>query len=370
MYKILWLSPNFNHYKARFLNHFADHSECLLTVIAGTGRGSKEGDKELRSKKWIFNLKNLEVSKKNFGTSLVVQKKIDEIFSVYDWVLIPAEKKNLPLFLFSLKLRRKHKKVKLFSYNHPVLKSGRGKPSLIDKSLTWFFYYQLDRVIFYTEESCHWAVKNNYLNRKKAFWANNTIDTNEVKKFYDFSFPPENNLRILFIGRLIPSKKIGVLLEYYSELKEGLKKHGKNLKLDIIGNGPDANLIEIAGKNDKDINWYGTLVDEHRIAPIMANASFVFVPGHSGLSINHAFAYGRPYFTLKSRDHAPEIDYLQTGRNGMILGGIKSENIKLLTDVLLDRNKLEDFCLEAKKSGEYLSVENWREQFFKSLSHE
>ena len=38
MTRILWLSPNFNHYKARFLNHLANADGIELTLLTESGR--------------------------------------------------------------------------------------------------------------------------------------------------------------------------------------------------------------------------------------------------------------------------------------------------------------------------------------------
>jgi hypothetical protein len=52
MLKILWLAPNFNHYKARFLNHLATENDVSLTILSGTGR-DQMGDHELEED-WNF----------------------------------------------------------------------------------------------------------------------------------------------------------------------------------------------------------------------------------------------------------------------------------------------------------------------------
>ena len=80
-------------------------------------------------------------------------------------------------------------------------------------------------------------------------------------------------------------------------------------------------VVKTALKSDTSINWHGTLIDEADIAPIMKNASLVFIPGHSGLSVNHAFSYGRPYITLQGPSHAPELEYLDENKNGFVLDG-------------------------------------------------
>lgn len=366
MLKILWLSPNFNHYKARFLNHLASEKEIDLTVICGVA--SKDlGHEEIESE-WKFNLQKIDVKKANFGMSATVRKELKTQFKDYDWILIPAEKKNIFLFLYALYLRNLKKNVntRLFSYNHPILKSKNGVSRFSDKLITKFFNRRLNRVIYYTKESHEWAINNKLIDNKKAFWANNTIDNTEINKNYTFKLPPEDEFRMLFIGRLIASKRLDCLFRYFMALEKDIP----NLKLDIIGDGPERSMVDSNVKKSKNIKWYGTLINEAEIAPIMTKVSFVFVPGHSGLSINHAFAYGRPYLTTKVAKHAPELDYLSPGENGYILEGDLDKDIQIIKELIFDRVKLEQFCINAKQKGEELSVENWVKQVKNSLLHE
>ena len=358
MTKILWLSPTFNHYKARFLNHLAAAEEIELTLLAGAGRNENK-NKEVDDN-WSFEVIQTNVLKSKFGFSSQIRKLLSIEFKKHDWVLIPAEKKNLPLFLFALVLQFFHKKTKLISYNHPVLKSGEGKISFLDKQITKFFYKKLDRVIFYTKESCEWAVQNKFIHSKKAFWANNTVDDIEINKNYQFEFPSVNTFNILFIGRLIPSKKVGLLLRYFTELQNQML--GTDLNLEIIGDGMDSNLIQNAQIGNNKIKWHGTMTDEFDIAPIMKRTNFVFVPGLSGLSINHAFAYGRPYFTLKSKEHGPEIAYLRDNENGYILPGDINDDVEKIKSFLLNKEKMSAFSLSAIEKSKEISVDKWVEK--------
>lgn len=368
--KILWLAPTFNHYKARFLDYFASENEIELTILSGTGRGKDQGDLEV-DKSWKFRHILVPVSKKEFGSSSIVRSHLKAIFRDFDWILIPAEKKNIPLLIFALALRFKNKNiVKLFSYNHPLFKSGNGNSTLVDTILTRLFYSYLDRVVFYTHKSQIKAIENKYIKAPKAFWANNTIDTLEVQKHYSFEYPPLDDLRILFIGRLIPSKKTEVLLDYYNSLKSILKKEGKSLKLEIIGDGPDAVLVKKAQIEDADILWHGSLVDEKLISPIMKRASIIFLPGLSGLSINHSFSYGRPFITIKSDGHGPEINYLKDGINGYILTGEKDKDMEVFKHLFGNRFGLEKLSLGARETGSQLSVTNWVYQMKSALLHE
>jgi len=358
MTKILWLSPTFNHYKARFLNHLAAAEGIELTLLAGAGRN--ENKNKGVDDNWSFKVIQTNVPKSKFGFSSQIRKLLSIEFKKHDWVLIPAEKKNLPLFLFALVLQFFRKKTKLISYNHPVLKSGEGKISFLDKQITKFFYKKLDRVIFYTKESCEWAVQNNYIRVKKAFWANNTVDDIEINKNYQFEFPSVDTFNILFIGRLIPSKKVGVLLHYFQELQNQMNE--TDLILEIIGDGMDSNLIQNAQIGNNKIKWHGTLTDEFDIAPIMKRTNFVFVPGLSGLSINHAFAYGRPYFTLQSKGHGPEIAYLKDNENGYVLSGDINDDVEKIKSFLLNKEKMSAFSLSAIEKSKEISVHKWVEK--------
>jgi glycosyltransferase involved in cell wall biosynthesis len=156
------------------------------------------------------------------------------------------------------------------------------------------------------------------------------------------------------------------LIKYYNSLKQSQQK----LKLEIIGDGPESYIVKEALKNDSDIFWHGTIVDEEEIAPIMSRASLVFIPGLSGLSINHAFAYGKPYLTLKADKHGPEISYLVDGENGYILEDNLEEDVKKITQLLEDRNQLIRYSEYAKLKSEYLSVQNWVKQLKSSLLDE
>ena len=102
----------------------------------------------------------------------------------------------------------------------------------------------------------------------------------------------------------------------------------------------------------------------------MKKASLVFIPGHSGLSTNHAFAYGRPYVTLEGPSHAPELEYIEEGNNGFVLKEDVDANVSKIENLLVNRGVLEQFCENAKLKGMDLSVQNWVQQIKTSLLDE
>lgn len=358
MIKILWLAPIFNHYKARFLNHLANTENVELSVLSGSGREGS-GDEELDGD-WNFETIRVNVPKSKFGLSKDVRRTLRFNFERFDWILIPAEKKNLPLFIYALFLRRQYKDTKLFSYNHQFTKPKKGNVKPFDLFITRFLFKQLDCVIFYTEDICKKAIQSKLVSSEKAYWANNTIDSFEVDKFYDFVLPPKKTITILFIGRLIPIKRVEDLILFFENLSQ---KYIGKFALEIIGDGPQNHIVKKAIKKNSNIVWHGTLVDEAKIAPIMKRASLVFIPGLAGLSINHAFAYGRPYATFVADRHGPEISYLEHGKNGFIL----DNDITVLEEFLNNEENIDVFCKFAYQTSKSLSVNRWIEQILSAL---
>ena len=65
MIKILWLSPNFNHYKARFLNHFAKDNGIDLTLLTGIANKTV-GEIEI-NENWSFKQIKTNIKKNKFN---------------------------------------------------------------------------------------------------------------------------------------------------------------------------------------------------------------------------------------------------------------------------------------------------------------
>jgi glycosyltransferase involved in cell wall biosynthesis len=357
MKKVLWLSPMLNHYKARFLSHLHKDYPLDITVMAGSGR-TDQGDFQWKEET-AFKLIRIPVEKRKFGMAALVRNEVGAIFNEFDWIMIPKEHKNLPLFLYLMWLRNKHASkgnhTRLFSYNHPIVMEGPQKAGPFSMLVDRFFYLNLDKVVFYTESAYRRMVSRSFIAPEKASFANNTIDTSEIDRCYEFCYPDPEQPTILFIGRLISNKKLPVLISYYQALKS--KPALKKLKLIVIGDGPESSVVKNAAQADADIEWKGTITDEERIAPSMAKASLVFIPGHTGLSVNHALCYGRPIFTLGGQHQPPEIDYINSGENGLILNGTDQENVNAIASLLVNfAPEIYDSCY---KVGRSLSVDSW-----------
>jgi glycosyltransferase involved in cell wall biosynthesis len=281
-----------------------------------------------------------------------------------DIVNIPVERKYAPvvLFLFVLKLIFGFR---LVSYCHPAVHSRGKRPTKLDLAVTRLVFRLFDRIIFYNERNMKWALSHRLLRRCQATFANNTLDTKSIWEGYSFEVNRSVPIRLLFIGRLIPSKRLDVLFDYFRALRVELP----GLELSIIGSGPEQRWVNMMSANCDGVTWAGAITDEKQIARYMRQSHAVFLPGDSGLAIVHAFSYGKPFITIDAGEerHGPEIEYLLDGVNGLRLQNSKAENLKRIISMLTEPVAYEAACRSAFQTGESLRVENWCERFYGAL---
>jgi len=92
------------------------------------------------------------------------------------------------------------------------------------------------------------------------------------------------------------------------------------------------------------------------------------VPGHVGLGINQAFHWGLPVIT-EACHQPPEIQYLQSGRNGFI---VPDNNLVALREtilLLLDDDRLRaGFARNAKADiAQHASIEGMFQSFARAV---
>ena len=353
---VLWIAPNFNHYKKRFLSRLVEDGQIELQLLTGKTprKEGHMGDESLSP----YKVSEVNATKRFFPYHPKPFYKVLKYTMQRGEksILMPLEKKLLPLILW-IRFLHLFRKFNLVSYNHPVMRSRKGV--ITEKDLRWtkwlFGFY--DRIVFYTEQGRDWAVAEELLPLAKAYYANNTLDTDQIWQNSQFEINTNMPIRILFIGRLIESKRVDLLLEYFFKLKQEIP----NIELTIIGDGPKASRIRNAVSNDSKIKWCGAIIEESLIAKEMQSAHAVFIPGEAGLSVVHAFAYGKPYFALDlpNQTHGPEIDYLVDDGNGLLLAEDMRENVKRMTEVLNNSEVYGNMCECAFTSAKNLSIDKW-----------
>lgn len=145
-------------------------------------------------------------------------------------------------------------------------------------------------------------------------WKNNNDMLEKFKKDHDIA----DSFNLIYIGRIYPANNLELLIEALSICKKRIK----NLKLIIIG-GCNAyvdslKILAIKLRVDKNIIWVGEVYEECQIAPWMISSHLFCYPANIGLSIMHAFGYGKP--VIVNDDYAsqnPEIWAFNNKINGL-----------------------------------------------------
>lgn len=122
---------------------------------------------------------------------------------------------------------------------------------------------------------------------------------------------------ILYVGRLVKAKKVGLLLEGYRHAREvGLLD--PSIRLVFVGDGDErfalkarveqcgfGNVVEFKGH----ISDVGTLREQYRKAACSVS------PGYVGLSATQSFSFGIPMLIAQGEFHSPEIEACREGMN-------------------------------------------------------
>jgi glycosyltransferase involved in cell wall biosynthesis len=173
--------------------------------------------------------------------------------------------------------------------------------------------HQADALIFYSNKG-----RDDFLrlgvSKDKLFVAHNSIDVDEIRAQAQKVQAVRTD--ILFIGRLIPGKKVDLLIHGYSRAQRNLPK---GTRLIIIGDGPQRSqlesLVSELGITEK-VDFVGEKTQEAELASYFARSAVSVSPGCIGLSAVHSLAYGVPLLIADKEPHGPEIEAFEAGKNG------------------------------------------------------
>jgi glycosyltransferase involved in cell wall biosynthesis len=266
-----------------------------------------------------------------FGSSPTrVLQNIIKPLNKYKPEVVISEGSPSFLSLWILMLLKSLYDYKLIVWTHGIKNNEVHKPfSSRASKLALKIMKKADAVILYSDERK--IILEKYINHpEKLFVANNTLDTAQYELLLN-KFDEQGKVSIkqelgwnarcnlIFIGRLLTSKRLDVLIDAFKLLPETTDVH-----LHIIGDGPDKEKLEKEAAKDARIKLYGALYDDEITGKYLYASDIMIMPGYVGLSVIHAFAYGCPVISCKTNEttgpfHSPEIEYLKEDLNGYLL---------------------------------------------------
>ena len=146
--------------------------------------------------------------------------------------------------------------------------------------------------------------------------------------------------KILFVGRLQPRKRVDMLIEVYSTLKDRF-----GAELVIVGDGPDLPRLQgLARSLDSDIRFTGHL-EGRALEQEFKQADLFVLPGTGGLAVQQAMSFALPLIVA---DGDGTQDDLVTPSNGWIVKPADRDDLaKKLGTALQDRGKLVEMGQES-----------------------
>lgn len=164
----------------------------------------------------------------------------------------------------------------------------------------------------------------------------------------------------LYLGALYKDKRIDFLIEAAKRIRTRVP----DFELVVVGAGPEAHHVEQAAAEHSFIHALGPLFGRDK-AVALKNATTCLLPGAVGLAILDTFAAGCPLITTNAPGHGPEINYLDTGENGVLVDQPNSLDAysDAVVRVMTDEQDLEHLKAGARKSADLYSIENMARHF-------
>jgi glycosyltransferase involved in cell wall biosynthesis len=157
----------------------------------------------------------------------------------------------------------------------------------------------------------------------------------------------------LYCGSLYREKRVPLLLEIGEHMAECLPE----FRLVVVGGGSEAKLVEEFGRTRRWLRYTGPLFGRDK-AVCFRMAEVFINPGGVGVGIIDSFAADLPMLTCKDALHGPEIEYLESGGNGLIIDGDAKAFAQAAVDLLCDSARLARLAQGASRAGKRYTVEN------------
>ena len=277
----------------------------------------------------------------------------------------------LPMFMFNLPVRLavKRLKIKLIFKSIPFrlktygdcLENIRTSPGAVNISRTltrpllkipWLLrllrmagleYQRLsfqlpDAHVNYIKDACR--IYGSYgVPRERLFVTYNSPDTDhlfQVRLKIEKEPPilPPSNCRLVHVGRLVPSKKTGMLIRAFADVKSRFH----DAELLVIGDGPEHSRLWTLAQDLKisaSVKFLGGIYDPLVLGKYLKASTAYVLAGMGGLSINDAMIFGLP--VICSVCDGTEKVLVRDGVNGLLFeDGNRDDLVKKILSILDD----------------------------------
>ena len=129
-------------------------------------------------------------------------------------------------------------------------------------------------------------------------------------------FQDSRNPLLLWVGRLLPTKRLEMLLEAGRQLID----RGQIVNILFVGAGPVESELKAETQRlglEDHVRFYGACFSEEQLGLLISAADLCVAPGIIGLSCIHSLVYGTPVITQSDSDYqGPEFEAIIPGETG------------------------------------------------------
>lgn len=319
-----------------------------------------------------------EVQKKDTGFIDWGHQVKTKYFTVFgktlSWVPLPKELKNSKLIIitqensilsnYQIMLTRSADR-KIAYWGHGANFQSKRSDSLSEKLKRKLNRY-VDWWFAYTHISVG-LVKQTNFPYEKITNLENAIDVSSLKKDILFAEKKLGNVSYgyngIYIGSLYKEKRLDFLLKSAIQIR----KRVSEFQLTLIGDGPDAELVENFCKENSWCKYVG-FQDSEGKAFYLSQADIMLNPGLVGLGILDSFAAGVPLITTDCKLHSPEVAYLEHGKNGLIVNDTVAEYVDTVVGLFDNGSLRRHLVAGALSSSEHYTIENMSNNFVAGIS--
>ena len=326
--KLLVICNNAPLYRKAIFTLIDKTFECDWVFGEGLDDIKQFDIKLLRGNVTIVKNKSLLFGKAYWQTNVVKQ-----LFKNYTHYIILGEERCVSTWIFCL-LSRFISKKKVFYWTH----GPYGRESRLKRMVQYVFYRLVDGAFVYNNYSRDILI-NRGLNKNTFVTIHNSLDydkqimlrnSNLSSSIYKKHFG-NNNPVLLFIGRLTKVKKLDLLVEAVSRLKE----NGRTFNLVFVGDGIEKeSLCKVVNERglEKQVWFYGACYDEKSNAILIHNADLCVAPGNVGLTAIHTMVFGTPVISHNNLSwQMPEFEAIHPGETGDFF---EMDSVESLTDTI------------------------------------
>lgn len=259
------------------------------------------------------------------------------------------------------------KKVAYFGHGRNF--QARNRDSLAER---WkrFWATKVDWWFAYTEASKDHVSSLGFPEERVTVF-NNAVDTSKVKDLVKTITPDRLMIRRaelgltsgavgIFVGGLYADKR----LEFLVEATDLIRASVPDFVLLVVGGGEQLQLIHDLAAARPWIKVLGPRFGADKVELMLLSKLFM-MPGLVGLAVVDAGAASLPTITTAFPYHSPEIAYIKSGENGLIVEDWQNPQAYAdsVITLLLDASRLEQLKASAEKIADDLTIEAMADRF-------